>query len=396
MTAAGLVGGPRVLVFGTYDARAHPRVQVIIDGLRAHGMAVEECNAPLGLDTAARVALLQQPWRLPALPLRIAARWAALSRRARRLPSPDVVVVPYLGHFDVHLARRLFRGVPIVLDHFISGSDTARDRGVSGPGRDALLTFVDHAALRAADMVILDTEEHRDLMPAWARSKGMVVPIGAPDDWEAPPRPPYDGLRPLKVIFFGLFTPLQGTVVIGEALGRIADQPQIEVTMAGGGQELVAATAAARANPQVRWLGMVPAEQMPALAAEHDVCLGIFGTGAKGLRVVPNKVYQGIRAGCAIVTSDTPPQRRVLGDLAVYVKPGDPDALAQALRKLAADPKRVAALQGGGRAASDRFGPAGVVGELVRRLEEAHARGSGGDRQGSAAPLPSVTDNRGP
>jgi hypothetical protein len=52
---------------GTYDIRAHPRVQVVIDGLRAHGVEVVECNPPLGLDTDARVAILKHPWRLPLL-----------------------------------------------------------------------------------------------------------------------------------------------------------------------------------------------------------------------------------------------------------------------------------------------------------------------------------------
>ena len=60
--------------------------------------------------------------------------------------------------------------------------------------------------------------------------------------------------------------------------------------------------------------------------------------------MVPNKVFQGAAAGCAVVTSDTAPQRRVLGDAAVLVPPGDPAALAEALRSLAAD--RLAA--GGG------------------------------------------------
>lgn len=359
----------RVLVFGTYDTRAHPRVQVMIDGLREHGVQVEECNAPLGLDTAARVALLKQPWRLPLLGWRLLTRWLTLVRLARRMPRPDVVLVAYLGHFDVHLARRLFRGIPIVLDHFISGSDTARDREVSSPVKDRLLTWVDHAALRAADIAVVDTDEHRDLMPEWARPKGVVVPIGAPDEWEAPPRPSYDGSRPLKVIFFGLFTPLQGSRSIGAALAKLAEEPRIEVTMAGGGQELEAAQQAAGGNPHVQWLGMVPSDRMPAVAAEHDVCLGIFGTGPKALRVVPNKAYQGIRAGCAIVTSGTEPQRRMLGDLAAYVPPGDPDALATILRELADDPARVAALQAASRAASERFGPKGVVVDLVEELE---------------------------
>ena len=43
----------RVLLFGTYDTSLHPRVATMAEGLRAAGAEVAECNAPLGLDTAA-------------------------------------------------------------------------------------------------------------------------------------------------------------------------------------------------------------------------------------------------------------------------------------------------------------------------------------------------------
>src|SRR5689334_11126361 len=116
----------RVLLFGTYDTSTHPRVATIAEGLQARGADVAECNAPLGLDTAARVNLLAHPRRAPALLLRLARRWVTLARAARRTPAPDVVLVGYLGHFDVHLARMLFRRVPVVLDHLIGASDTGR------------------------------------------------------------------------------------------------------------------------------------------------------------------------------------------------------------------------------------------------------------------------------
>src|ERR1700678_4070700 len=57
----------RVLMFGTYDTGLHPRIGTIAEGLREHGVEVDECNAPLGLDTAARVRLLTQTWVLSAL-----------------------------------------------------------------------------------------------------------------------------------------------------------------------------------------------------------------------------------------------------------------------------------------------------------------------------------------
>lgn len=361
----------RVRFFGTYDADAHPRVRVLAEGLRDHGMTIDECNVPLGLSTAARVSMLRRPWLLPRLAVRLGACWLRLVVRSRRLPRPDVVVVGYLGHFDVRLARRLHPRTPIVLDHLVGASDTATDRGVHGGLRQRLLGRLDDRALRAADVVVVDTEEHRDALPAAHRRKAVVVPVGAPASWFAPP-PPSAGAgpaEPLRVVFFGLYTPLQGAPVIGRALGRLAGEP-LHVTMIGCGQDLDETRRLAAANPHVTWHEWVPPAELPALVARHEVCLGIFGAGAKALRVVPNKVFQGAAAGCALVTSDTAPQRRALGDSAVFVPPGDADALADALRRLAHDRDEVAQARAEARRlACSSFTAAQVTAPLVDRLQ---------------------------
>jgi glycosyltransferase involved in cell wall biosynthesis len=324
-----------VLAFGTYDRRSHPRVAVLIEGLRGHGHHVTECNEPLGLDTVARVALLQQPWRLPLLALRLLVCWSRLARRARSGRRTDVVLVGYLGHFDVLLARALFPRTPLVLDQLVFAADTAADRGVARGLRPRLLRTLDRLACGVADLVVIDTEENARLAPAGTRT--LVVTVGAPAAWYVPhERQPS---TPLSVVFFGLFTPLQGAVTIG-ASAALLDPARVHLTLMGGGQDLDAARAAAGDAP-VEWIAWVPGEQLPAQVAAHDVCLGIFGTTPKASRVVPNKLFQGAAAGCALVTSDTAPQRRVLGEAAVYVPAGDAPALAAALSALAADPARV-------------------------------------------------------
>lgn len=354
----------RVQAFGSYDAERHPRVAVLLDGLRAAGVEVDECNVPLRLDTADRVRMLRQPWRLPLLALELLRTWLALVRRSRRLPRPDAVLVGYLGHFDVLLARRLFRGVPVVHDMLVFAADTARDRGAGGL-KQRLLRTLDAWAVGASDVVVVDTEEHRQALPADRLADGVVVPVGAPLAWAAPRPEPRPG--PLRVVFFGLYTPLQGAPVLGEALSLLG--PGIEVTMIGSGQDLARTRALAGEAASVTWRDWVAPAELPALVAAHDVCLGIFAAEGKGTRVVPNKVFQGAAAGCAVVTSDTPPQRRVLGDAALLVPPGDPAALAAALDRLAADPDRLLALR---RAAwdlaGDAFVPSAVVTPLLDRL----------------------------
>jgi glycosyltransferase involved in cell wall biosynthesis len=372
----------RTIIFGTYDVAMHPRIATIAEGLAARGFDVTECNIPLGLTTADRVDMLAKPWKAGGLVARLASRWFGLAAKARRLGRPDAVVVGYLGHFDVHLARLLYprRRVPIVLDHLISAAGTAKDRRIAGNGlKQRLLTLIDAAALRAADIVLVDTEEHLEIVPEKYRPKAVVVPVGAPTPWHEAAQEPSatgsstTGSGPVKVVFYGLYTPLQGTPVIGEALGRIAGAP-VEVTMIGRGQDEAETKRAAAANQSVRWLDWVPAAELPALVASHDVCLGIFGTGDKALRVVPNKVFQGAAAGCAVITSDTAPQRRVLGDAAILVPPGDPAALADALLRLASDREALLKLRHAARQlAAERFTPEQVVGPLTDRLLAPHA-----------------------
>jgi glycosyltransferase involved in cell wall biosynthesis len=364
----------RWAAFGTYDRRRHPRVAVLIEGLRARGDEVVEINEPLRLDTAGRVAILRQPWRLPVFAGELARCWAVLLRRARRVDTPDAVLVGYLGHFDVWLARIVFRRTPIVLDHLISAGGTARDRGLAGSAgfKARVLRAIDSGALGRADVVVVDTAEHEAALPDQARAKAVVAPVGATDEWFAKGRVRAGGggEGSLKVIFVGLFTPLHGTDTLGRAIALLADD-NIEITIVGTGQEYAACRAAAMANTRVTWVDWVPPEDLPALVGAHDVSLGIFGTTAKALNVVPTKVYQGSAAGCAIVTSDTPPQRAALSDAAVLVPPGDPAALANAIRGLADSRSDLARLRSAAHArAVECFTPTAVTAALSKRAEE--------------------------
>ncbi|WP_125774494.1 glycosyltransferase [Antribacter gilvus] len=368
-----------IVSFGTYDADRHPRVAVLVAGLRANGVPVREVNRPLGLSTAERVRMLQQPWRLPVLALRLLACWSGLvagALRARREDgAPQAVLVGYMGHFDVVLARLLYPRTTIVLDHLIFAGDTAVDRGASGL-RSRLLTGLDRLATASADVVVTDTDEHRQMLRR--PGKGVVVLVGAADTWfeagDATARSRTEG-DPLRVIFYGLFTPLQGTPVIAEAVARaVAAGVPLQATIVGTGQDEPAVRLALSGVDGVTWHDWVAPRDMPALVAAHDVCLGIFSDTPKGVRVVPNKVYQGLAAGCVVVTSDTPPQRRTVGDFTELVPPADPAALAARLSTLA-DPDRLDEARARARAGRAGVRPSVVVAPLVEVLRTAGVLG---------------------
>jgi glycosyltransferase involved in cell wall biosynthesis len=116
----------------------------------------------------------------------------------------------------------------------------------------------------------------------------------------------------------------------------------------------------------VDFIPWVPFERLPDRIAAADVFLGIFGDTAKAGRVIPNKVFQGMAMGAAIVTRDSPAIRRVLrdGDSALIVPPADPVALAAAIQRLR-DPELRAKL---GRGARSAFEATGSLDALARRL----------------------------
>lgn len=359
-----------VLFFGSYDSDRHPRVRVLVEGFGAWGDEIHACNVPLAVDAESRLALLKRPWRAPIFAARLARVWKELWRLARDAPQPDVVVIGYMGHFDVHLARRIWPDRPIALDHLLFAAGTAVDRRVRSRPLLRLLARLDRAAVRAADLPFVDTEEHRADLPAEVRGRACVVPVGAPEAWfNAGYQAPATDVARLRVVFYGLYTPLQGAPTIGSAINLLRDE-QVEFTMIGRGQDYEETRLRSGSSPKVHWVDWVDPDSLPACVAAHDVCLGIFGTGQKARKVVPNKVYQGAAAGCAIVTSNTKPQRRAMAEAGCFVEAGDPVALAQALRRLDRDRARLRERRRAARQrALSHFRPPTVVWELRDRLQ---------------------------
>ena len=346
---------PKVLAFGTYNVRKHPRVGILIDGLRRNGCDVVEINDPLTLSTAERVEILKKPWKVFGFGLKLLGLWHSIAKRARAWMKsngrPDAVLVGYMGHFDVLLAHHVFKGVPIVLDHLIFAGDTAKDRGAQGL-KVKLLKRLDRMAINSASLVILDTKEHQEMLEPGDTS--MVVPVGAPDEWYEAGK--QTGERSADIVFYGLYTPLQGVPVIAQAARILANRGITpKFTLIGKGQDYDEVRSISKDLDNITFHEWVEPEALPSVVASHAISLGIFSTTPKGLHVVPNKVYQSIAAGCAVITSDTAPQRRMLGNGVVFVRPGDPQALANAIESLVSNMEYLARKQHDARTVAQRF-----------------------------------------
>jgi len=311
----------RIVMFGALDA-AYPRNHVLRVGLQRLGVEVDLCAAD------PRQSFVR--------------RYAHLAWNLRHVGRADALLVPEFRHKDVPLARlaATFRGTDLIVDPLVSRHDTkVGDWRAAAPGsfQSDHNHRIDRAALRFADLVLCDTPQHAALFRRSCRvpaSRCAVVPVGFDDArWRMRPEPPS---QPFRVAFFGSYLPLHGVETIVAAAERV---PDVRWTLIGGGMTFsVVRDAMARgvALEVVPWMDLE--SLVERLAAAH-VLLGIFGTGAKAARVVPNKLYQGMALGRASITGDTPAVRSFFepGRHLLLVPCGDAPALADAVRRLRDD-----------------------------------------------------------
>ena len=348
----------RVSYFGTYE-RAYPRNAQVISCLRRAGVDVVEEHVAVWDD-------LREGWTAgPARLVRLVAAEARLL--TRRVRNADAVIVGYPGHFDLTAARRAGRGLPVVFNPLVSLADTLvsdrrRFRAGSLPAR--ALEAVDRHAFRAADLVVADTEAHARFLADLA---GLAVVevcfVGAEERLF---RPGWQRTEPFTALFVGKLIPLQGIETILEA-ARLA--PEIPFRVIGSGQ---LAALLARKGPNIEHVPWIEYELLPSELRRAGCVLGIFGTGAKTQRVIPNKAFQALACGAPLITADTPAARELLAPRrsALLVPAGDPRALADAVRQLAADPALAERIAGGGRRAYERHASEDVLGQRWRRIIE--------------------------
>jgi glycosyltransferase involved in cell wall biosynthesis len=333
----------RILLWGTYDT-GKPRIRILREGLRGTpGIELQEIHASVweGIEDKSQVKGLARRIRIMA---RWLLRYPELAWRLLRAPRPDVLLISYPGLVDVFVALAIarMRRIPIAWDVFLSLYDTiCEDRRLVAPTSLAgkLLKATEKAAMRAADVIFMDTHAHaRRIEHLFGLGDGRCgsVWVGAETEHFSP-SPPMSRTddRPLRVLFYGQFIPLHGVDTIIQAARLLRNEP-IEWQVIGRGQVAprIRAMLTEEPLPKLRWLEWVEYRQLKQFIAEADLCLGIFGTSEKAASVIPNKVFQIVAAGRPVATRDSAAIRELLPDSPPYtylVPAGDAAALAGAV-----------------------------------------------------------------
>ena len=352
----------KALYLGTYD-RASPRNTQVVSCLRRAGVDVVERHRQVwgrhnwspGLGSLARLARAE----------------LALARVDPG--DADVLVVGYPGHADMVAAKRVAAGRPVVFNPLVSLRDTLiDDRGVVSRRslRAAALRSLDGRAFRGADLVVADTRAHAAYFQdafELASERVAVALVGAEDSLFHPAETEPAGFH---VLFVGKLIPLHGLETILAAARLV---PEVRFVVVGEGQ---LASLLAHPPPNVEHVPWLDYRGLPDAYRRAGCALGVFGTGAKAARVIPNKVFQALACARPVITADTAAARELLadGENALLVPAGDPRALASAIRRMVEDSGLANRIGDAGRRTYEMQASESVLGARWRSLLEGALR----------------------
>ena len=257
---------------------------------------------------------------------------------------PAAVWVPAFRQRDYRAARRFARlmDIPVIFDPLISAYDKRvlefKKLKADHPKAKRLLQR-ERRMFSSADLVLADTSAHKSFFEQQLgapNERCVVIPVGA-DESVFVPQPSHSIGTPPEVLFYGSFLPLHGVETVIEA-ARLC--PEIQWTLIGNGHLRTQCEELAKGIKNLRIESAIPYEKLPARIGQADLLLGVFGTTPKAERVIPNKVFQALACGRPVITRESPaypPEACTETSGITFVPPGNPQALADAVRKRLTD-----------------------------------------------------------
>jgi len=156
-----------------------------------------------------------------------------------------------------------------------------------------------------------------------------------------------------------------------QAADQLRADKKIAIVLLGDGKDkqTLQNEAAKMKLDNVIFVSPLPKAQMAQALAAADACLAILKPLKLYATVYPNKVFDYLAAGRPVLLAIDGPIRAVVeqAGAGVFVPPGDPAALAAAMRKLAADPAAAQRMGLAGRAYLEKHFERGA---LAKQLEE--------------------------
>jgi len=251
--------------------------------------------------------------------------------------------------FERALRRGSFRGDPVEFQ----STDSAR---VLRAARDL--------EVRRAAHVVCPSAFLAGLVRGWGvpADRISVLPNPMPPVPDLPERA--RGERPL-LAFAGRMT---APKALGVALEAVAQVPAVELQLAGDGDERAELEARAHAlglDGRVCFLGPLPRDEVLALFRRSDAALL-----SSAWENFPHTLVEALAVGTPAIATDVGGVREIVtdGENGLLVAPGDPDALADAIRRFFDDDELRARLSSAAAPSVERFSAERIYGQLEEIL----------------------------
>lgn len=234
---------------------------------------------------------------------------------------------------------------------------------------------------RHADRVMVNSPGYVQHVTELGARRVELVPNGAdPDMFDS-----VDGGRAFRasnhleqnfvVLYAGAHGMSNDLGVVLAAARLLEDAPEVHLVLMGDGKEKAGLQAQATQMKlaNVTFLPPVPKNGMAEALAGADACIAILKPIDAYKTTYPNKVFDYMAAGRPVVLAIDGVIRQVVeaAGCGVFAQPGDPNALAEAIRKLARNRTQSAAMgQKGRRYVEQHFNRASSAQKLAGILEE--------------------------
>jgi glycosyltransferase involved in cell wall biosynthesis len=337
------------------------------------GATAESPFASCGLPDPPGVILEPLPGTLPGTAWRsgwvFAQRVKGRLREKERLGDrPDAVMVRH-----IKLAHRLLTSnitAPLIYEAHEVFADTVR------PHRRGTMTRSEQFVLERSSAKIAITRRLAELLTARYGLPGSfhILPSGA----DLPAEPPAKDWSQChrSIVYTGSLYEWKGVDDLVKA-ASLLDQDVVVTIIGGDAPEVLRLQQASRHHNQgarIDYLGRRTHQEV----RKHlkRACLAILPNRAGSISefTSPIKLFEYMAHGCAIVASDLPVFREVLGPAdAAWHKPGDPASLAAAIRNFLQNPASARAAASSAHALAGQYtwkARAESLGEIIRQLRQ--------------------------
>jgi glycosyltransferase involved in cell wall biosynthesis len=242
--------------------------------------------------------------------------------------------------------------------------------------------FADRVYRRAAAIRVISPGFRENLISKGVPAEKIHVISNWVDADQQPPQAPDPQLAAslglagrFNVMFAGTQGFAQGLDTVLAAAVQLQDMPQVQIVFVGSGadSDRLHQICQQRAISNVKFLGRFPSEEMPRMYALADVLLVHLRADPLFRITIPHKIFDYLSSGKPVLAAMEGDSAAVItqANAGLICPPGDPPALAEAVRRFAAmsDAERLSLGANGRRLVVEEYNRPRLAGQVIEMLE---------------------------